>query len=200
MRGHYGDTLPPMRWLCLLALLALFALVSPTACNSTTSQPCDELTEEAQVAIAFDEAEAGADLTCTSASDCVVVPTSSACWPSCSVILTQTGAAKLQAAITNINATTCATFASDSCPANSPPSCATLVAACVNGACTVAAEDAGEDAGEDASPPVEDSGTDAGDGASPVDGGADANDGGCGCDAADASTDGALDAGDAAGG
>jgi len=186
-----------MRAVCLLGLLALFAVVSPMACNSTTSQPCNELTEEAQVAVGFGEAEAGAELSCASASDCIVVPTSSACWPSCSVVLTQAGAAKLKGAIANINATTCATFASDSCPANPAPTCATLTAACVNGACTVAVN---EDAGEDASPPVEDAGTDASDGASPVDPGADANDGECGCDAADASTDGALDAGDAAGG
>jgi hypothetical protein len=191
----------PMRVLYLLLLLGLLTLlggICPLACSSTSSQPCNELTEEAQTAIGFDEAEAGVDLSCKSASDCVVVETTTACWPSCSVVLTQAGASSLKAAIAQINATTCATFASDSCPANPPPTCSTLAAACVNGTCAVAtSEDAGP--GEDANPPPsEDAGTDAGDAASPEDAGVDAGDSGCPCLELDGSTDGASDGSDAA--
>jgi len=136
VRVHYLHYLvaPPA---CVLAT----ALAG--ACNPDVSLSCQQLTSQAQVAIGFDQSEAGADRSCTSASDCVVVVTSSACLPSCSVVLTRAGAAKLQGDIAQINANVCSTFASDECPANPAPSCSSLVPVCMNGACTVA--DAGED-------------------------------------------------------
>jgi hypothetical protein len=176
-----------MRVLCLLTFAALLALVSASACDSSfKSKNCDQLTSDATVAIALDQAQAATDLSCASASDCVVVATSSACLPNCSVVLTSAGAAKLQAAIAQINVDSCATFASDGCPANPAPSCLSYVPSCVNGQCTalIPSEDAGEDASTVVS--TDDAGTDAE---------ADASDAACPCIPIDASADSAADSG-----
>jgi hypothetical protein len=134
-----------MRVVCLLCTAALLAFVSATSCGPYITQACDQLTSEAEVAIAYDQSEAGTDLSCTTTADCTVVATSSACLPSCSLVLTQAGAARVQAGIAQINGNICPHFVSDGCPPKPAPVCTPLVPACVNGAC--AGLTPGEEAG-----------------------------------------------------
>lgn len=138
-----------MRVRGLLCFAAMVVVVYAMGCDDPdVSQTCAQLTSEAEVAIGLDQAEAGTNRSCASTSDCVVVPTSTNCLPSCSVVLTQAGAAVLQASLAQVNGDICAQFARDGCPANPAPSCAALTASCVAGACTPVFSETGDAAAE----------------------------------------------------
>jgi hypothetical protein len=110
------------------------------ACEPTGSGPdaalsCSQLTTESQNAVAT-AVSPGADVSCTTAADCVVASNSTSCFNGCGVVVNQAGAAALQAAIAQINSTTCATFVADGCVPNTPPPCAPTIPSCVNSVCS----------------------------------------------------------------
>ena len=99
---------------------------------------CSALSAAAQKALVAQYTSAAATLACTTDYDCVVGPAGTDCSPACSgPITSQAGAAALQSAIDQVNATTCATFKQDGCPAPGFPPCAVgpLGVACVQGMC-----------------------------------------------------------------
>jgi hypothetical protein len=116
--------------------------------DASDADICSERTIAAQNATVAAEWQAEANLACQADSDCVVAPNSNACSNSCGVVLNQAGAAQLQAAIAQINATTCANFVDDGCQVNPAPPCTPLLPSCVFGACSGSPlpDDAGDSA------------------------------------------------------
>jgi hypothetical protein len=99
---------------------------------------CSGLMNAAQNALVPAYTLAAATRACATDSDCVVGPAGTDCTPACSgPITTQAGASALQAAIDQVNATTCVTFKKDACPAPGFPPCASgpMGLACVQGMC-----------------------------------------------------------------
>lgn len=116
--------------------------VANCACEPTTTTgspdaalSCSQLTGESQNAVAA-AVSPDADVSCTTTADCVVASNSTNCFNGCGVVVNQAGAAALQAAIAQINSTTCATFVADGCVPNVPPPCAPMIPACVNSVCS----------------------------------------------------------------
>jgi hypothetical protein len=93
--------------------------------------------------------QAQANLSCKTDSDCILAPNSSACWLSCGVEVNQAGAAMLQSAISEIDATVCAPFAADGCEQNAAPPCVGGGAYCVAGQCRDFPGPSASDAGGD---------------------------------------------------
>jgi hypothetical protein len=123
-------------------LLLGLAAASLVACHSSSSGSgdagCDQLLEQA----ASELAPAEAEQSCTKDSDCVFASTSVDCIGgySCGLIVNQAGAAALDAAVAQVNATTCATFAARGCVTPSALGnpllpCAPSVGYCVAGQC-----------------------------------------------------------------
>jgi hypothetical protein len=137
------------------ALLLALAAATLVGCHSTSSESsdagCEQLLEEAANALA----PAVAERSCTKNSDCVIASSRPACGSSyyCGVVVNQAGAAALDAAVAQVNATTCATFAAEGCvaPLLPLPPCLPLTGPyCVAGACSGFPgpdDDAGADAG-----------------------------------------------------
>jgi hypothetical protein len=99
---------------------------------------CSALTSAAQNALVPAYTSAAATLACATDSDCIVGPAGTDCTAACSgPITTQAGASALQAAIDQVNATTCATYKSDGCPRPGALPCASgpMGVACVQGMC-----------------------------------------------------------------
>jgi hypothetical protein len=128
------------------ALLAasLVACHSSASNDSNGGQTCAQLLSEAQSAVE----QASANVVCATAADCVMASNSSDCWNACGVAVNQAGAAALDAALTDVNATTCAAYLAEGCKPNPIPPCVGYDGIyCVAGQCSGFAppdEDAGD--------------------------------------------------------
>jgi hypothetical protein len=96
---------------------------------------CDDRKQSASGLIQDVLTKAFADVSCQSDADCTQIAVASSCTDSCSDVLNMAGAARVQAAIDDVNANVCNGFQDDGCTFTVPPCAPTGAPACVEGSC-----------------------------------------------------------------
>ena len=121
--------------LLLVAGAAACAASPPPSPVTSSSPPVDSCKAIAQQAAQRVGVVLGAQRSCASDADCLVVPQGASCFDHCTTVIARAGQPALQSVVADVDAHECRDFATQGCRVEVPPCSPPGAAACHKGVC-----------------------------------------------------------------